>query len=235
MVVAFRAAGGEPEKRPSGGIHAIILGVRPQGIKSQAGRELVPVDQIARNLRLHEPVIRHVFVERANHPVAIAERVGVRRIHFRFQPVVGIARHVQPEPSPTLAMAWRGQQSLHYLLEGFGRRVGRERVHLRRSRRQSGQIEIGAPDERPRVGGRRGLDALGLHLRQQEPVHVVARPRLILHRGRRGLAHRLKRPERFLLWRDLKLGSLGRGRRLIGRPHRAGAHPIHQIRNPVVR
>src|SRR5439155_23777989 len=61
----------------------------PNPEKAECGHHLLPIllrHQIGRDLRLYELVVRHVFVQRMDHPVAIAPGVGV-----------SIARHAVPE------------------------------------------------------------------------------------------------------------------------------------------
>ena len=112
---------------------------------------------IAGDLRLHELVVRHVVVERLDHPVAIEIRVGIGAVAaaHRIEAariVFGVARDVEPAAAPRLAVPRRREQPIHDLREGVGRRVLLERVDLVGRRRQPGEIERRAADQRPPVG-----------------------------------------------------------------------------------
>ena len=70
---------------------------------------------------------------------------------------VGVAHQVQPVHGHALAVVRAGQQAVHLLFVGVGRRVGHERRDLRRRRRQAGQVEAdaaaAASPGRPRAAG----------------------------------------------------------------------------------
>ena len=123
--------------------------------------------QVAGELLADELVVGHVAVEGVDHPVAVA-------VHLRDRVVgvvaggVGVADHVEPVPAPALAVGGRGEQPVDDLREGVRRLVRQERVDLLGRRRQAGQVEGRAADQRPLVGGRRGRQALRLELREDE-------------------------------------------------------------------
>ena len=74
---------------------------------------------------------------------------------------VGVAGGVEPVDRHALAVVRRGQQAIDDLLVGVGRCVGEEGIDLGRRRRQAGQVERHAADERASDRPRRdGLQAL---------------------------------------------------------------------------
>ncbi len=70
----------------------------------------------------------------------------------RVEPIVGIAGNVEPEPSPALSELRRGEQSVYDFRKRIGRHIFDESINGLGLRRQSDEIKIGAPDERPLVG-----------------------------------------------------------------------------------
>ena len=104
---------------------AVVVVPRPQAEKSESGqrpRAPLVAEPIARELRLHEVVVRHVVVERLDDPVAIEVRVRIRIVSasFGIQRAVVVfaeARHVEPQAAPRRAVLRRCQQSIHDLRE----------------------------------------------------------------------------------------------------------------------
>src|SRR5262249_29221354 len=68
---------------------------------------------------------------------------------------VGVAGSIEPVPTPSLAVMRRREQSIDHLLVSVRAPVREERINLGRRRRQSGEIEVDAADERGPVGFRR--------------------------------------------------------------------------------
>ena len=97
-------------------------------------------------------------VERGDDVVAVAPGVAVGDVLVEAVGV-GVAGDVEPVPAPALAVGGRGEQPVDDLGEGVGRVVGEEGVDLLRRRRQAGQVEGRAADQRPPVGRRRGRQA----------------------------------------------------------------------------
>ena len=60
---------------------------------------------------------------------------------------IRIARHIQPVAGHVLAVAFRLQQAGHHFFISLGTRVSQESIHLRSSRRQSGQVQCHTPDQ----------------------------------------------------------------------------------------
>ena len=55
----------------------------------------------------HELIVGQIFVQRADHPIAIGVRPGkALRGVYRVVHRIGITRHVQPVTSPSLAISW---------------------------------------------------------------------------------------------------------------------------------
>ena len=108
-----------------------------------------------------ELVVRHVPVERVDHPIAVA--IGLENsksfaaVRGRLGVVViGITDDVEPVAPPALTVSGRGQQAVHDLGKRVGRPVVQERFHFLGRRRQAGQVECGPADQRPAVGRRGG-------------------------------------------------------------------------------
>ena len=94
-------------------------------------------------------VVGLVAVEGADDVVAIAPGVGAVRVVLEAVGV-GVADDVEPVAAPALAVVRRGEQAVDEFLVGVGRLVGEEGVDLFGRRRQAGQIERDAADERAR-------------------------------------------------------------------------------------
>ena len=148
-------------------------------------QRIVGGHEIARDLRLHEDVVRHVLVESVNHPVAIAKGVGDGVRVGGVQALVGIACDIEPEAPPALAIARGSQQPVHHLREGIRRFVGEERVDFFRGGRQAGQIERRSTDEDPAVCRACRLQSLRFQAGEDETIDIGARPPGILDLGDR--------------------------------------------------
>ena len=134
---------------------------RADAVKAGGDQRLVRnlVQLVAGELFGHEPVVRLVAVERVDHVVAIFPGVGAVVV-VNVAGAVGIARHVEPMPPPTLAVVRRGEQAIHYLLPRVRRGIVDERLHLVGRRQQADHVEIDAADQRAAIGRRRGLESL---------------------------------------------------------------------------
>ena len=135
LVVEESAADGEETHRRQG------AGVGPQ------------VELVGGNLLEQEPVEGEVGVERPDHVVAVGVGEGVSSL-FREDVAlgVGIAGHVEPVPSPPLAVERRGQQPVDHPCKGVRRPVGLERLDLLGRRRNAQEVERGPADQGPPVG-----------------------------------------------------------------------------------
>ena len=76
------------------------------------------------------------------------------------------------------------------MANAFGERVREERVHLFRSRRQTGQIERGAADQDALVGRARRLQSLRFQLGEHEMVDRIPRAAAFFTGGGAGLRTR---------------------------------------------
>ena len=199
VVVALRAAGGQTEEHASGGVHTIVLRIWTEAKESQPGREVLVrpgfAQQIAGKLRFHKSIEGQVPVEGVNHPIAIAESVGVRGVDFGLKPIVGIPGQIQPIAAPAFAVARGIEQAVHEFRPGSGRGIIDEIGDLPAGGRQSGQVIVNAADQCARVGEGGRARAFGFHLRQQEAIDIRFRPGAVFHRRRQGFANRLQRPE----------------------------------------
>src|SRR5262249_57854346 len=84
-----------------------------------------------------------------------------------------------------LAVTGAGEQTIHDVLVSPRRPIFEEGVHFGRRRRQAGQIERDAADERLAVCFVRRRQAFFLKTRQDEIVNHVARPPPVFDGGRR--------------------------------------------------
>ena len=80
----------------------------------------------ARELQDDEAVVRHVGVERLDHPVAIAPGVADRAIAFQAAGLA-VAHQVEPVPAPALAVARIVEQPVDQFLVRVRRFIARER------------------------------------------------------------------------------------------------------------
>ena len=129
MIVAARTRHRQPKERPRKSVHAIVecfalclrdalrvaavRGIcRAQRKKAGTGRCLAP-HLVADDLASDELVERQIGIERANHPVAILPRLGIRPVILRPAARIAIPRHVQPMPSPAFAVLGPVQQGIH--------------------------------------------------------------------------------------------------------------------------
>ena len=75
--------------------------------------DVVGLQEIGRELQLHEPVVGHVLIQGPDHPVAVQVGVGITKraiVADDVGLVLAIARHVEPHARPVLAEVRRGQE-----------------------------------------------------------------------------------------------------------------------------
>src|SRR4029077_3808524 len=94
--------------------------------------------------------------------------------------IFGVARHVEPMPTPALAVLRRSQQTINQVVVGGRRGVVRESFYFFIGRFQAEQIDIGAPQERRGAGGGRRREPFLVESRQQERVDLCLKPCCIL-------------------------------------------------------
>ena len=97
-----------------------------------------------------ELVKRQVAVEGVHHPVAVSPGLGqlaTGRAGLGVGVViVGVARHVEPVPSPALAVCRRIQEPVDNTIECDRRLIREERIDLVGRRREAGQAECRPAD-----------------------------------------------------------------------------------------
>ena len=166
MVVALRALDGDSQDSFADGVHAVEHGFHAEllrvhaaflvdhGIAEKAGGD----DLILGGVRQHvasdlfddELVVGQVAVERLNHPIAIDPHLA-RLILFKTVGI-GVARGIQPDAAPALAVVGRGQQAVDLLLVGVRAAVLEECIDFFDGGRQAYEVEAEAPQERDAVG-----------------------------------------------------------------------------------
>ena len=152
---------------------------------------------VAGELLARELVERQVVVEGVDDVLAV-ERLGLFVVGVVAHRV-GVAHEVEPVNRHALAVMRTGQQPVDQFAKGARRRVGDKRPHLFPSRRQPGEVERQAADQRTAVGLPRRLVALCPQRRQHEPVDVVEDERAVFDAGWHGTGDRLVRPVQFVL------------------------------------
>ena len=162
MVVAARAADGEPEPDGAGRLDAVddvldlclggdraALAVEHVVAVEAGGDELIKRrlrQQVAGELLDGELVKRHVAVQRIDDPVApvplVAGAVGLEAVG------VGVARGVEPFLRHVLAVTRRREELIDQAPVSVRRLVGDEGFDLGQCGRQSGEVERRASDQR---------------------------------------------------------------------------------------
>ena len=155
--------------------------------------QVVGPELVGRDLLLKEAVEGLVFVEGLDDVVPIAPGMGEEGIGFEPRRV-GVANHVQPVPSPAFPVVGRVQQLVHHRLEGSGRVVLEESIHLLRRGGEADQVEVGAPNQGALAGGRRRGQALLPQPGQHEGVDRVSLPLPTAHPWRSGAPRLSERP-----------------------------------------
>ena len=129
VVVAAGAGDGQTEQSPRNRVDTIlplvghhveafaivVLGPEPEETQRDVLVVTRIVEQVSGQLKLDEPVVRHVVVQRPNHPVAIAVRVGIELALVGADDVglvLGETGDVEPQARPPFAIARRGDQAI---------------------------------------------------------------------------------------------------------------------------
>ncbi len=107
---------------------------------------------------------------------------------------IAVSGRVQPVTGHLLAIAGRGKKPIYESLVRIRLSVGDEAVDIGNRRRQPGEIERHAPEQRKRAGFRRGLQPLRLEFGENEPVDRVAWPAGVLYGRKRRPFRPLQRP-----------------------------------------
>ena len=203
MGMTLGAAHRQPQPDRPGGIDAVLDGGGaellvvgpPFGIGHRVaveGRGHALVEgragkQVARELFDGELIIREVVVEGVDDPVAVApdRAQGVGAVPGR----VGVARQVEPDARPALAVGGVFQETIHGLFISIGRRIGGEFVHFPRRRRQAAQVNADAAQEDELVSLGGGREPFFFEPGEYPVVDPVTRPWALVT-GRQGLCPR---------------------------------------------
>ena len=177
---------------------------------------------------LHQPVIRHVIIKRANHIVAIAPHLLIREIEL-VSKRLRITHQVQPMPSPALAKMRACQQLIDQRLNGrlAGGRPRLFKLRNRPGRRwQPNQVKVRPPNQSPSPRRPGGLEAVGLQFREDEIIQPVGRPVRLFHFRRRQFLDRLPRPMLGLALGEIELLRRRTARHRFLWPRQAAFHPL---------
>ena len=213
VVVTFRATHRQAQPHGADRGHAIrdvfveiLVGVRAafvvgHVVANKTGRDALRLrrlgQEIAGELFHRELVVRLVVVESLDDPIAPepheADAIEV------ITAGVGVAREIQPVLRHALAVVRRCQQPVHEFLVSTGRFVSEESIHFGDGRRQAGQIERGAADQRGFVRFRIRRELFLFEFGEREIINRVARPFPVLHRRQLRTFRRNERPMFFPL------------------------------------
>ena len=173
---------------------ALVVLVNPVAQKHR-GNECVAVagiNLVPGQLLPHKLVVRFVDVEGADDIITVPPRLGP--VVIRLVAVgVGVSHEVKPEGRLPLTVAWTVEQAIDQFPVGVRRIVIQKRGDLSRRRRQAGEVEAHAANQRPAIRrwGRRQL--LSSQLAGDKVVDCIDCPAGAVRWNRR-LAHRLERP-----------------------------------------
>ena len=196
VIVACRAVGGEPEPHPRRGGDPVVGVVREVFLfdgTALVGGHVAPVEpggdlllfagpgqQVPGDLLHGEPVEGQVAIEGPDDPIAVGPHLAVV---VEVQAVrVGVAGGIEPIAGAVLTPLGRVHEAIDPALVGVGARVADELFHPFGPRRQTGEVEGGAPREAPTVGLGIGLEPLGFEPGQNERIQPTTNPASIFHR-----------------------------------------------------
>ena len=129
---------------------------------------------IARDLVNDELIVRQIVVERVDHPIAVEPDPALLVLLVTIR--IGVARRIQPEPSPTLAIMRRVQQPVHLLFVCVAAAVVQKRIHLFDRRRQPDEVQAEPAQECHAIGFRTRGRSFFLQARQNELIDGSFRP-----------------------------------------------------------
>ena len=171
VIVAVGAVRGQPEKRladmldgrphPIVGIEGIPIADEIPG--GDAGVAVARMEFVGGEHGAHHLVVAGVGIERGDDPVAPAEhlRGAVPDVgHMPAAVPVGIAPHIHPMPAPSFAVGRGVEEPVDEPVVGIGGGVGKKGPQVVARRRQSGEIERHAPQERRPIGSSQRLEAV---------------------------------------------------------------------------
>ena len=147
VVVAACAADREPEKRRPHVLHHLVEAVQPRlpdgrrllsdlrGCRERRGDEesrgRIGAHGVAGELLKEKTVVRQVFVEGVDHPVAVGPGMLADGVVF-VAPCVGVANDVEPVLGPAFAVSRRSEQPVDEGFNGLRALVGDEGLDLLR-------------------------------------------------------------------------------------------------------
>ena len=246
MIVAACAADGEAEPdgrsclEPIGDILDAILLIDDSGFASnhviavETRRDLLLGGRVGQQVTgelLHGKLIEgHVAVECPDHPVA--PRPDLAGVVAEEAVGIGVARSVEPVGRHAFAVARRGQQPIHGALVGVGADISQKFVERRRRRRQAGEVERNAAEERRLVGRGRKREVFFFEPGDNEAVDGILDVGFGIGDSRQRRLHwGGERPVRAILGAlgdpAAQRGDLGGGERDVGISRR---HPL--VREP---
>ena len=150
---------------------------------------------VAGDLLLHEAVVRLVGVEGLHDVVAVLPGERAVAIGVEVAVGVGVSRGVEPNFAPTLPVVRRRQHAIDHLLIGIRRFVREVGIDLGDSRRQTGEVERDAANQRGAIRLRIEAELLRFQCGENEPIHIGAGDAANL--GRLGPSHGRERTVRF--------------------------------------
>ena len=147
-----------------------------------------PGQQVSRQLFDQEPIVRHVAVQRVDHPVA-PHPLFPRHV-LLVSVGVGIACGIEPVPRPLLSESFALQQAFHRRLES----ILLEACQVGRRRWQADEIEGQPSEQGRRSSGRRETEVPFLQTGDHERVDRIG----LTHLRNRDLPRGDERPMRFI-------------------------------------
>ena len=244
MIVTARAVDREPDERLPDRADDLFKLVLPRGFLHELAaaydRVVQPGDEeadrllpgrvtrlkhVAGDLHPHKLVVRHVVVQRANHPVAIRPEVVADVVPLE---TVALAEpgEVQPVAAPAFAVVRRAEEVVDHAPVGGISRVGHERRDLLRRGRQAGQVKIKSADQRPRIRRGAWTELFGIQPVEDERIDRVGDPIRLRDRRLVGALHRLERPP--VVPAALGRGELKRVEGIRRAPLGPGCDPVVQ-------
>ena len=195
VVVAGRAVGGETQPHPRGGGHPVVGVVGEVFLFNSTalvGGHVAPVEpggdllvfagsgqQVPGDLLHGEAVEGQVAIEGPDDPIAVGPHLAVV---VEVQAVrVGVTGRVEPVASAVLTPLRRVHEAVDPALVGVGARIADELLHPFGPRRQTGEVEGGAPGQAAAVGLGIGLEPLGFEAGQNERIQPTTNPASVFH------------------------------------------------------
>ena len=183
------------------------------------------LEHVASDLHPHKLVVRHVVVQRADHPVAIRPEVVADVVPLETV-ALSEPREIQPVPAPAFAVVRRAEEVVdHAPIGGIGW-VGHERRDLLRRGWQAAQVKIKSANQRSRIRWGAWHELFGIQPIEDERIDRVGHPVLLRDRRLAGALHRLERPP--VVPAALGRGELKRVEGIRRAPLGPGCDPVVQ-------